>query len=230
MRERKPRNGVAKLYSGAAAAILNAGRIVLLRDGMNARVDSILKTAGVVRSTFYRHFTNLDAVIIELLIEENNQVTRQAIAKSEAGSPADRLADIAAHVVVTSDTQQIAKLVKSSGRSLEFSNVMLAMPDVMARLREPFRDILESGREQQVFRTDCGIDELAAWLHRNIYALGLIPPVAGRDLESVRGFMDLFVLPGILVRKPAQAGCTTETSLNAINQRLDRIEKSLAAK
>ena len=69
----------------ARAQLLDAAERVLLRDGPNALTSRVVTTeAGVAKGVLHRHFADLDAFLVELVLDRIGRMDGQAAALRES--------------------------------------------------------------------------------------------------------------------------------------------------
>ncbi|WP_428338939.1 TetR/AcrR family transcriptional regulator [Mycobacterium sp.] len=176
--------------------IIAAGECVD-RGGIDrATVGAIAEAAGVHRVTFYRHFADKEAILVEVLKRRMAPVLRRAARKLRPGAPfpdalIDAMADAIREVRAAPELMAIIGLPqtgeprRSPGTSEPFlrSAVGVAGP------------YLRRAQDVGLVRGDISVDELMDWLVHICTAELLMEPDLS-DMQTRRR-LQLFVLPAV---------------------------------
>lgn len=192
-------------------AFLDAAERLFISPGYRASsMEMVAKEAGYSRGSIYRQFPTRDS-LVEALIQ---RVTLRHMAgildrlPSDAG-PLDVLVE--STVIVATELVH-DPLLKTIGDQSEEGNVghMLANNAALVQLVEPvIEEMLASDRGDQ-FRRDLRPKDLAQFFISTSISmlLGVIPGT--EDPDTVRRYIDVFVLPAIVAHPPHPRPVFTE--------------------
>lgn len=215
--------GPAHAESRRRNEIASAGLACFERLGLAAtRVEDVLAEAEISRSTFYRHFANLDELIKYLIARSTRTLVEQAVASGVEAN--ENIANAVSEVIATmagreKDTPIIQLL--GAGELQRFSYLIIVDPDAMTQLFEPLADLLARGQREAVLRADMTVDAMLEWVSRCIASIRFRKPIDADTREGLKAYAQQFVMPALL--SPSLAGPA------AIDARLSRMERLLEA-
>lgn len=185
------------------------------------RVQDVLEEAKVSRGTFYRHFSNLDSIIVELaaMATSDMLVAEIAASSSECLGSAARVTRVIASISARRFDPQIVRLIDESAEMPRFSNLMMNAPEAMLMLAEPLYPLLEAGLRDGSFRRELTIEQMVEWLIRNANSIRRRLPPWARTVTELEQYVAEFVMPALVTRRP-------DNTVDII-ARLDRIERKL---
>ncbi|SCW63991.1 transcriptional regulator, TetR family [Sphingobium faniae] len=207
---------------GSRAQILAAALSCLEATGLRGtRVEDVLREAKVSRATFYRHFPNIDAVIIELAVAAARNALARAVADSQAPGvdSATRIARVIAGMAGRISDPPILAMLASSDQLLRISNLIMGTDHAMAILSAPIVPLLDAGRADGTLRADIDNAQMVEWLTRNATSIRSRLPPHARTPAQLEAYVTRFVMPGLLAQQPA--------GLDVVLDRLDAIERRL---
>lgn len=206
-----------------AEQIVTAARVCLERRGFaQTTVEDVLTQAGVSRSTFYRQFSGLEAIIARIAVVEGQALLERSL-KVACVHPnfADRLTAMLVQAVKqSSDSPWVKRLTNAEG-SLQVTRAVLeSEPGALKDVGRAFYPVLELGLHQGELRSDLRFEEITEWLLRNLWSF---QATQGRSFwpdHVLSRYVREFVLAGILVT-PAR------DELSDIRASLQRLEKAI---
>lgn len=206
-----------------AEQIVAAARVCLERRGFaQTTVEDVLTQAGVSRSTFYRQFSGLEAIIARIAVVEGQALLERSL-KVACVHPdfADRLTAMLVQAVKQSSDSPWVKRLTSAEGSLQVARVVLeSEPGALKDVGRAFYPVLELGLQQGELRSDLRFEEITEWLLRNLWSFQATQGRAFWPDHVLSRYVREFVLAGILVT-PAR------DELSAIRASLQRLEKAI---
>ena len=171
----------------AAERLLSAADACFRRSGLaSTTVEDVATEAGLSRSTFYRHFPDLDAVVIRLAVEEGRQQLEAAVALvTDEATLTDKLTGVAVFMISRGMERPNTKALVTGPGALETVNAVLNDPDALTEISAPLQPLLAWGAERDELRPDLTFDEIAEWLLRNMWSLNIAPARGGWTEERL---------------------------------------------
>jgi AcrR family transcriptional regulator len=169
-------------------------------------VQDISELAQVARSSFYRHFRDLDDVLVALAIGiwTEQLVTLTGEVQAIAGTRA-RWTHYVVRMVNSGAALQAQDNLFSEDHFVRLVRLFYRGPqrpiDALVAVMTP---LLDSGQTSGELRTDVSAAELAVWLLRQSWALCSAPPFGGWQAEELARYIETFVLPSLLRPSPDQ--------------------------
>lgn len=204
-------------------AILAAAMVCFDQHGLRgARVEDVLQEAGVSRGTFYRQFTGIDAVIVELAVRSARDLFAAAVLDSEdATMPVSaRVAWVVTRISGRESDPPILKMIEDSGDLMRLSNMVVNTEEARRLLAAPLLPLLQTGQRDGSLRTDLSPEQMAEWLVRNASSIRQLPPPWSNNFSELLAYVNDFVMPALLARR--------NPGLEDVVARLGRIEQQLA--
>lgn len=181
--------------------ILEAARQCFsIHGGVATQVQQIVETAGIARSTFYRHFRDVDDVLLTLVIQLWVQHLEHLLTHLAAQpDTAQRWRQLLVNMVELSSQSGQGNALFSGSSFLHV--VQLFYRDTQRAQQRLIEVLVPSIKKAQAtlqVRTDIGAEQIAEWLLRQAWALSSIPPKDGWQPSELGVYIDTFVLPGLL--------------------------------
>jgi AcrR family transcriptional regulator len=184
-------------------AFLDAAERLFVTPGYRAAsMEMIAREAGYSRGSIYRHFPTRDS-LVEALIQRITQRHMAGILKRlPAGAgPVDILVE--STVIVATELVHDPLLKTISDQSEERTvGYMLANNTALVQMVEPLMEEMLASADGDQFRRDLRPKDLAQFFISTSISmlLGVVPGTD--DPETVRRYVDVFVLPALLKHPP----------------------------
>ena len=184
-------------------AFLNAAETLFISPGYRASsMELIAKEAGYSRGSIYRQFPTRDS-LVEALIQ---RVTQRHMAGILTRLPedADPLSILVESMVIVATELIHDPLLKTISEQSEEGTVghMLANNAALVQMVEPVIAEMLASDDGNQFRRDLRSKDLAQFFISTSISmlLGVIPGT--EDPETVRRYIDVFVLPAVVAHPP----------------------------
>lgn len=170
----------------------------------NTTVEEILQEGKVSRSTFYRHFASIDAVILEVVMTSAVEEFAKGIAKLDKKSPiSTRLAQLLTHMILGADKQPWAGVFFDDKNVLILARLFLQSKTAgVHQLSKSFEPLLLEAREAGLTRPGMKLTEVAEWLMRSIWLLTTVPRPGGWKREDLMAYVLAYVVPSVIADQP----------------------------
>jgi AcrR family transcriptional regulator len=184
-------------------AFLDAAERLFISPGYRAStMEMIAREAGYSRGSIYRHFPNRDS-LVEAVIQRKTQRHIAGIFERlpENAGPLDILVD--SMVIVATELIHDPLLKTISDQSDERNvGYMLANNTALVQMVEPVMEEMLASDGGDQFRRDLRPKDLAQFFISTSISmlLGVIPGTD--DPETVRSYIDVFVLPAVVAHPP----------------------------
>lgn len=215
--------GPAHAESRRRNEIASAGLACFERLGLAAtRVEDVLAEAEISRSTFYRHFANIDELIKYLIARSTRTLVEQAVASGVEAN--ENIADAVSEVIaLMAGREKDTRIIQLLGAAelQRFSYLIIVDPDAMIQLFEPLAALLARGQREAVLRTDMTVDAMVEWVSRCIASIRFRKPIDAHAGEGFKAYAKRFVMPALLAPSLAEPA--------AVDARLSRMERLLEA-
>ncbi len=209
--------------SGSRESILAAAMKCFEQHGLRGtRVEDVLQEAGVSRGTFYRHFSGIDGVTVELAVRSARDLFATAVRESDGAemTVAARVALVVARMSGREFDPPILHMIEESGDLIRLSNMVVNTNEARQLLAGPLLPLLQAGQREGNFRSDLSAEQMAEWLVRNASSIRQLPPPWANEFSEVLAYVSDFVMPALLACR--------DNGMGEVIARLDRIEQQLA--
>ncbi len=213
-------------------AILAGALRCFERMGIRAtRVEDDLREAQLSRGTFYRHFPNMDRVVMELAVFAARDILATAVGATAEPreQTATRVARVIARMAGRKDDPPIMRMIIESGEILRLSNLIMVDIGAMQTLAGPLVPLLEQGRADGTFRSELTTDHLVEWLTRNATSIRSRLPPWAHTVAELETYVMEFVMPGVLAQPRPTAAEAVLDRLHALEERLTKIAAAVGA-
>jgi AcrR family transcriptional regulator len=206
---REPEPVAASELSPVAARIVEAVRSCSERESLAAlTVEQVLQESGISRTTFYRHFSNLQAVLVKMAVLEGAALVESAVRRAAGrGGFVDQLVaavvDAARHAFEGSWAK---KLGEADVTVAVVRAVLESEPASLATIGKPLHRLFAQGKNTGELRANISFDDAAEWILRNVWSLQIVPGPSLQDEEGLRRYVRDFVVPGLLSHPGSTAG------------------------
>ncbi|VXD04259.1 Transcriptional regulator, TetR family [Pseudomonas sp. 9AZ] len=203
--------------------ILSAAMQCFEQHGLRStRVEDVLQEAGVSRGTFYRHFSGIDGVTVELAVRAARDLFAAAINESAgAEMPVTaRVALVVARISGRNFDPPILKMIEESSDLMRLSNMVVSTDNARQLVASPLLPLLQVGQRDGSFRADLSAEQMAEWLVRNASSVRQLPPPWSNNPADVLAYVTDFVMPALLAYR--------DKGMEDVSARLSRIEQQLA--
>lgn len=187
--------------SKARDRIVAAARQCIFAKGVAATsVQDISEMAQVARSSFYRHFRDIDDVLVALAIGIwTEQLVTLTGEVQTIATVRQRWTHYLARMVTTGSQLQTQDSLFSEDHFVRLVRLFYRGPkrpiDDLVAVMTP---LLETAQASGELRTDVSVEELAIWLLRQSWALCSAPPFGGWQAGGLTRYIETFVLPSLL--------------------------------
>ncbi|WP_280347331.1 helix-turn-helix domain-containing protein [Pseudomonas sp. BN414] len=209
--------------AGSRELILSAAMKCFEQLGLRGtRVEDVLQEAGVSRGTFYRHFTGIDGVTVELAVRSARDLFAAAVKENDGTdmSVAARVALVVARMSGRDFDPPILRMIEESGDLMRLSNMVVNTNEARQLLAGPLLPLLQAGQREGCFRSDVSAEKMAEWLVRNASSIRQLPPPWSNDFSEVLAYVSDFVMPALLACR--------DNGMAEVIARLNRIEQQLS--
>ena len=193
----------------------------------NLTVNSIADSAGISRSTFYRTFPNVEAAVIQVILDASRGVMLEGREALDQELPfEEKLAAFMVYVIVhVPQNKWISTLLKPTNKSFSANYILRGDSAALNVIAEVFAPLLEEGRIKGELRNDLGNDGISEWMLRNIWSLMTEPARGLNNPEAIQIYISTYVLPSIL--RTDKTIAVAKNELDDILRSLGRIESKL---
>lgn len=206
--------------ASARDKILTAAQACFGRVGVqHSHVQMITETAGVARSSFYRHFRDLDDILLTLAVKQWKAHLRTlAVATADISDARERWCVYVAGMATIGTTQSEQDALFDEATILHVVRLFYREPKAAVNeLIELIVPLIEASKADATLRTDVESSILAEWLLRQAWALSSIPAFQGWQPQTLQQYVSTFVLPSLL------APATPEASDSDLRQEIQRL-------
>lgn len=203
-------------------SILSAAMKCFEQHGLRGtRVEDVLQEAGVSRGTFYRHFSGIDGVTVELAVRSARDLFVAAVNESDDAemSVAARVALVVARISARNFDPPILRMIEESSELIRLSNIVVNTDENRQLVAGPLLPLLQAGQRDGSFRSDLSAEQMAEWLIRNASSVRQLPPPWSNTPAEVLTYVTDFVMPALLTCR--------DKGMEEVIARLNRIEKQL---
>lgn len=179
------------------AAIVAAAETCFRRYGLaKTTMEDVAKAASMSRATVYRHFSDRDALIAEVVVRHARQAmepTRAYLGKFR------KVADKLVEGVLYNVRLGLGDPVMEHLNALGFSGRFLGTEGIAVQLTyELWEPVLSKAQEKGQLRADLDLHDAAAWLAQVTWMLVSQHPGAPEDRDAQERLLHTFLVPAFL--------------------------------
>ena len=163
-------------------------------------VQQIADCAGVARSSFYRHFRDIDDILLALATQMWTQQLQALCNKCEAIADPIQKWRIFINRMVAMGTQ-----LPESGAMFAENTILHVVRlfyrgqnDTTGKMNRALLPFVEQAKFRNELRNDIDSASITDWLLRQCWSLSSIPPANGWKDEALDHYINAFIFPSLL--------------------------------
>lgn len=168
----------------------------------NTAMEDVAQQAGVGRATLYRHFSNQEALITEVMAANLRQV--QACLKErlkDCGTPEEFFVESAIIIIKESHKRALTSLMLDEGSSASMINrISFSDPNIVAMGDELIAPFYEKAKAQGILREWVTRPLLQEWTSRLLLSFLMTPSPRLNNDRKMRKFFYDAIMPSIINR------------------------------
>lgn len=193
VRKRGPKSA---LGSDPRKRIHDAALACFESQGIKATsVDDVAVALGVSRPTVYYYFASKDALILEVVARQVQQIL-DTTKRRLRGKGLERIGQAAYVTVAESRANPYVRLLVDAEFS-QLTPLFLESERVLDLLREFWTPLLTDAQIHHGLRTDRSVDEMIQWIMFNQFAMVASGAGFGLDDAGIRDWIFAYVVPSL---------------------------------
>ena len=166
----------------------------------NTAMEDVARQAGVGRATLYRHFSNQEALITEVMAANLRQVQQRLVERVKGSETAEEYFVESAIIIINeSRKRDLTSLLFGEGSSPSMINrISFSQPNIVAMGNDLIAPFYDRAKAQGVLREWVTRPLLQEWVSRVLLSFLMSPSPRLNNERKMRKFFHEAIMPSII--------------------------------